>query len=168
MATDPNQSPTGGLRQNVRRAQIFEDTNPIVLSDDYAAANLAATRGAATWGDPIDMRGRDEITIFMDITKVSGQLTVVCAFQYGLSDSKSDVEWYDSYAGFTQEQGDSITIPTTVRDLSLNVGAFANSTHKLAISLKVRSPWMRFKPFGSGTVTGSRCTLRGIRHVRSS
>lgn len=162
-----DQSPRGGLRQNQRRASIFEDVVPYSLSTDYEAADLVTSRSSAEWGEPVDVRGRDEVSVLATFTKVNGQTGLVIAFQDGSSDSKDDAEWYDRHVGFEQEQGDSTTIPTAPRDLVLDVSGFSNGVHRILVALKVRAPFMRFKPYGAGTVTASRCTLKGIRYLRS-
>lgn len=167
MPVEENQSPRGGLRQNQRRASVFEDVTPYPLSEDYEGADLEATRAAATWGSPIDVRGRDEVTILVAFTVVAGMTGLVIAFQDGTSDSEDAAEWYDRHVGFEQEQGDSKVIPTTPRDLTLDVSGFAAGDYRIAVALKVRSHFMRFKPYGAGTVTASRCTLKGIRCLRS-
>lgn len=162
-----DQSPRGGLRQNQRRSGVFEDVTPYPLSADYAAADLAATRAAATWGNPIDVRGRDEVTLLIEVTVVGGMTGLVIAFQDGSSDSEGDAAWYDRHAGWNQEQGDNVVIPTTPRDLTLDVSGFAAGVHRIAVALKTRTPFMRFKPYGAGTVAASRCTIRGVRIQRS-
>lgn len=167
MSEGENQSPRGGLRQNQRRSGVFEDVTPYTLSDDYADADLVTSRASAEWGNPVDVRGRDEVTVLVTVTVVAGMTGLVIAFQDGSSDSKDEAEWYDRHAGFEQEQGDSKVIPTTNRDLTLDVSGFAAGTHRLSVALKVRAPFMRFKPYGAGTVTASRCTLKGIRYLRS-
>jgi len=163
-----DQSPRGGLRQNQRRAGVFEDARPYLLSGDYTAADLEAARADAEWGSPIDVRGRDEISVLATFAVVAGQTALTIAFQDGSSDSKDDAEWYDRHVGFEQEQGNSATIPTTPRDLVLDVSGFTAATHRILVALKVRAPYMRFKPFVTGTVEDTRCTLQGIRYLRSS
>lgn len=162
-----DQSPRGGLRQNQRRAGVFEDVNPYPLSEDYSEADLEATRDAAVWGAPVDVRGRDEVTLLVTFTVVAGQTGLVIAFQDGYSDGKDDAVWFDRHAGFEQEQGDDAVIPTTPRDLTLDVSGFAAGTYRISVALKVRSAYMRFKPYGDGTVADSRCTLMGLRYLRS-
>ncbi len=165
MAED--QSPRGGLRQVQRRSQVFEDVTPFTLSDDYEGANLVTSRASATWGPPIDVRGRDEVTVLVTFTKVAGMTGLVIAFQDGSSDSKQDPEWYDRHATFDAEQGGNVVVPTTPVDLTLDVSGFSAAVHRIAVSLQVRAPFMRFKPYAAGTVAGTRCTLKGIRNLRS-
>jgi hypothetical protein len=167
MPAEENQSPRGGLRQCQRRSGIFEDVVPFPCSEDYESADLVTTRAGATWGAPVDVRGRDEVTLLVSVTVVAGMTGLVIAFQDGYSDGEADAVWYDRHAAWNQEQGDNVAIPATPRDLTLDVSGFAAGTHLLSVALKVRGHYMRFKPYGAGTVTASRCTLKGLRLSRS-
>ncbi len=161
-----NQSPRGGLRQGPRRASVFEDVVPFPASTDYEGADLEATRAAAAWGAPVDVRGRDEVTLLVDITKVAGQTGLVIAFQDGFSDTKKDEHWYDRHGDLGNMNGDDPVVPTTPRDLTLDVSGFADGNHRVSVSVAVRTHFMRFKPYGAGTVAATRCTLKALRIQR--
>lgn len=167
MTTD-NQSPRGGLRQCQRRAQVFEDVRPYPVSTDYAAADLVTTRAGSTWGNPVEVRGRDEVGLLVTFTKVAGQTGLVIAFQDGCSDGKDDEVWYDRYATENAIGGDNPAIPTTPRDLTLDVSGFADGEHRILVAVRVRALYMRFKPYGAGTVTASRCTISVVRLLQQS
>lgn len=168
--TVENQSPRGGLRQGQRRAAAFEDVSPVVLSDTYEAGaggtDLVTSRASAAWGSPIDVRGRDEVTILVDLVKVGSMTGLTIAFQDGYADGADDGTWYDRFGSEANAESTTVAVATTVRDLTLDVSGFANGSHKLAVTLKTRAPYMRFKPYGTGTVTNARCTLKGLRVQR--
>lgn len=168
MAEGENQSPRGGLRQIQRREAVFEDVRPYPVSVDYEDADLVTTRAGATWGPPVDVRGRDAILLVLDITVVAGQTGLTIAYQYGLSDTRADEDWYDLHGQGNNEAGTATVIPTAPLDLTLDVSGFSAGVHRIAVSLLVRSSWMRFKPFAAGTVTGSRCRIRAVRSLRFS
>lgn len=158
-----NDSPRGGLRVWSRRASNFEDVRPLVVSDDYAAADLVTTRAGATWGRPVDVRGRDTIRVYVTFTKVAGQTSLVIALQSSPYDAKSGPEWFDRYGSFAHKYGDAVALPTTPRDLTLDVSGFANGEHRISFDLDPMENHMRFKPYGVGTVTGSRCKIEVVR-----
>ena len=157
-----NRSPKG-LRQVSRASQVYEDVEAYTASADYAAADLEATRAAAIWGSPVDVRGRTEVQLFVEFTKVAGQTDLHVAMQGGFSDTTVATHWYDRHADFAQLWGDGTTVPTTPNDLDLDVSGFANGTHRIVLMVRSIGNFMRFKPWGEGTLTAAYSTIGVMR-----
>ena len=146
-----------------RRSLVHEDKLLLAVSADYSAADLVTTRAGATWGNPVDVRGWDEINLFIDLVVVASQTGVVIALQHGAGKSKADTNWYDRFGSFGLLHGDDVAIPTTPRDLTLDVSGFAAGAHRLVVPIRTVGNWMRFKPYGAGTVAASRATISALR-----
>ncbi len=158
-----DQSPRGGMRQVQRRNSVFEDVRPYPVADAYSSADLEADRADVTWGNPVDVRGRDVITLFIDFTKVTGQTDLYLGVQLSWSDSKDDEVWYDRHVSANVEDGEDPDVPVLPTDPHLDITGFDDGPNRVAIALKVRSSFMRFAPYGGGTVVGSRDTVRAQR-----
>lgn len=163
--TDGNKSPQG-KRQVAIRQGVHLDLEPFVASADYSAADLVATRALATWGPAVDVRGRDNVELLLDLTVVAGQTTLTIAIQ--ASPYKGDADWYDRHTGFDILHGDSVAVAATPRDLTLDVSGLAAGDHRVLVAIRALAHYMRFTPFSAGTVVGSRCTIKTLRVTEGS
>lgn len=170
---DPRNVSPPGLRQASFRAGVFLDVAPVVAHDTHAASadtptDVPGSRAASNWGDPIDVRGRDTVEVMLTFTKVSGQTGLTVAMQSSWGDAGNGVDWFDRYTTLDLLHGNSVTIPTAPREPALDVSGFADGEHRIVIEVRTLGLHMRFKPYGAGTLTGSRCKIECIRVMESS
>lgn len=170
--TDGNQSPIGKRQVAVRQGTHL-DTLPFPASDTYAATSdtptdLVATRAAAAWDRPVDVRGRDSVQLLLTFTKVAGQTSLIVAIQSSPYVSLETAEWFDRHSDFAILYGDSVALPTSPRDLTLDVSGFSDGEHRIITEIETLGHWMRFKPYGGGTLTASRCKIEALRVTNGS
>ncbi len=172
MPSPINVSPRG-LRQTAQRAQVHLDVVAAVCHDDHAADNTSAvdvpaTRALAAWGLPVDVRGRDHIEVMLTFTKVAGQTSLTVAIQSSVDDSRDNATWFDRHTTHEVMHGDLSAIPTTPGDPTLDVSGFADGVHRIVFEVRTLLNFMRFKPYGGGTLAASRCKIEAVRVMEAS
>jgi len=162
----PDYQPIKTQRQANRRLQVLEEPALLPFNDEYESVELEVTKDDADWGDIVDVRGRDHLDILVEGTISTDGTQTAVTLEWEASADCSTETFAPVHGGHDVLFGDTNTLPTAPRSLTLDVTAYSGgATFKHWVQIKTCGYFMRFKPWGvaSGSIAGARCSVKGLR-----
>jgi len=150
-----NSSPT--LRVHDQRKLNRDDVDEgFLIHSDYDDTDLETDPANAEWSAPINVRGWEQIELFVDYTKPAGG-TLRIAVQVSGDKSTQDASWYDRTIEANVAGDNSIALGTPLE--------FDGATGRFMFKMWADGHYMRFKPYADTDGTDGRCVLRGVRRM---
>ena len=172
MSAVPSKIDVGSQSKRVMRVSDIRNINLLdhefVISEDYSVESGVVIPGTPTiWTGGINVKGYDRIMVFVDLTYEASTLMTKFKLQVqsGFSQrSTVDADWYDRYTSFDILYGGATAL-TASNVIEFTPTSTAANTDRFFFDIDCVGHYMRFAPFGAGTMTNCHVYIRGIRDL---